>query len=325
MLFRSVAQIYRDECKKYEIELIELPSRHQNPIEHYRELKRSISCKHYDIIHVHGNSSLMAIELFIAKQAGIKVRIAHSHNSVCPNMTLHNILNLYFRKLYTHALACGTLAGDWLFGKGNFQVIPNGFNTEKFYFDPLARDLIRKKLGLENKIVIGHVGRFNFQKNHQYLIKIFEKIAASKTDVYLLLIGIGPDYEKIEEIISKSLYKNRIILYGETREVGAIYSAMDVFVLPSRYEGLPVVLLEAQISGLPCVVSDKVTREVDFGDIRWESIDDVPEVWGKAILDQVSKPINRLNYYSSHKEWIRKYDIENTVKQLERIYLSAQK
>lgn len=257
-----IAEQYIIEAKKAGIKMISLPSRRNDPIKHYLTLFKVLNNEKYDIVHDHGNSSMMAVELTLAKIAGIKARIAHSHNSVCPNMKLHKILNPYFKKTYTKALACGTLAGEWLFGKNQFEVLPNGFDTYKFVFNEKDRVRIRKELHIENAFVIGHVGRFNKQKNQAYLIEIFEQVAKVRSDAVLLLIGTGPDFDKIKGIVDNSSYKNLIILYGVTEETRAMYSAMDAFALPSKYEGLPVVLLEAQITGLPCIVSDRVTKKL---------------------------------------------------------------
>ena len=201
------------------------------------------------------------------------------------------------------------------------RVIPNGFHTELFEFDEEERKRVKKELDIEDKLVIGHIGRFNEQKNQEYLIKTFEQVAKVCGDAVLLLVGTGPNFNRVKGIIDNSLYKNQIILYGVTKETRAMYSAMDVFVLPSRYEGLPVVLLEAQMTGLPCIVSDKVTREVDFGEIQWLSIEDAPTNWAKSILQTAVKSnVQRRNYRSKHITRIQRYDINQTVNQLDRIY-----
>ena len=320
---RPIAEENRIECEQNDIHLIELPSRHQEPAKHYLGLWKAFKHNQYDIIHVHGSSSLMAIELTIAKLAGIKCRIAHSHNSTCPNMRVHRLLNPYFKTIYTKALACGKLAGDWLFGENRFEILPNGFHTELFAFDDAERHRVRKELNIEDKFVIGHIGRFNGQKNQPYLIRVFEQIANQRKDTILLLVGTGPDFDKTKSLVETSPYRDQIILYGSTTETSAMYSAMDVFVLPSRFEGLPVVLLEAQISGLPCVVSDIVTHEVDFGEIKWASIDNNPGEWASIVLNICVKTDEwRKQYRNSHTLQIEEYDIKHTVKQLDRIYSS---
>lgn len=318
---QPIAEENRKECTENGIHLIELPSRHQESAKHYVGLWKVLKKNHYDIVHVHGSSSMMAIELTIAKLAGEKIRIAHSHNTMCPNMKVHKILNPYFRKIYTKALACGKLAGDWLFGENEFEILPNGFHTELFAFDEMERKRVRRELDIEGKLVVGHIGRFNEQKNQAYLIKVFEQVAKVRSDAVLLLVGTGPDFDKIKEIVENSLYKNRIILYGVTKETRAMYSAMDVFALPSKYEGLPVVLLEAQITGLPCIVSDRVTKEVDFGDINWLPIDVDPKRWAGTILTvKYRSEQKRVAYRINHLCQIKTYDIDQSVRQLDKIY-----
>lgn len=188
-------------------------------------------------------------------------------------------------------------------------------------FDESGRKQMREGFNIEDKFVIGHIGRFNEQKNQAYLIESFEEVAKVRSDAVLLLVGTGPDYDKVKGLVDNSLYKNQIILYGVTRETLAMYSAMDVFVFPSRYECLSVVLLEARMTGLPCIVSDKVTREVDFGEIQWLSIEGAPAKWAKSILQTVAQSnVQRRNYRSEHITEIQSYDINQTVKQLDRIY-----
>ena len=150
---------------------------------------------------------------------------------------------------------------------------------------------------------------------------VFKEVAAIRDDAILLIVGTGPDEEKIKSRVKEHPYRDRIILYGETDSPTALYSAMDIFVFPSRYEGLPVVLLEAQISGLPCVVSDKITREVDLNDLIWKSIDDTPKQWAKAILSvEYRSEKERIVYRENHLEAIQNYDIAQSVKQLDKIY-----
>ena len=316
-----ISEENRTVCAQYGIKLIVLPNRHQESIKHYIQLWKTLKKHKYDIVHVHGSSSMMAMELTIAFLAGVRIRIAHSHNSYCNNIKLQKVLNPYFRKTYTKAVSCGILAGDWLFGVGQYEILPNGLHTEDFKFDFQERARIRKELNIENRFVLGHIGRFNKQKNQSYLLKLFEKVADVRKDAILLLVGDGPDFEETKALVEVHPYRNQIILYGVSKTPQKLYSAMDIFVLPSKYEGFPVVLLEAQISGLPCVVSDKVTKEVDFGSIIWESIDKEPQAFADKIFDvSIISDDEREKAYKSFSERILQYDIKTTVKQLENIY-----
>lgn len=323
---QPVAEKYRQECKENKIRLVVLPSRHGSPKKHYITLWKELKAGHYDIVHDHGNSSIMAIELTIAKLAGIRIRIAHSHNSTCPNMKVHRILNPYFKLVYTKALACGKLAGEWLFGKDHFEVLPNGFHTDDFIFSQKKREAIRDELKIGEQFIIGHIGRINEQKNQEYLLKVFEKIVPMQKNAILLLVGTGPNSDRIRDCIDSHPYKKQIFLYGETDNPTAFYSAMDVFAFPSKFEGFPVVLLEAQISGLPCVVSDKVTKDIDFGDIIWQSIDEAPELWATVIsAERKRSEQERIAYRQEHLDRIAKFDISQTVNQLDKIYTDLMK
>lgn len=316
----GVANVHREKCNNLGIEIIELPSRKKSTLQYVKALNKVMRRQIFDIVHVHGNQTSIAIELLIAKLHGTKVRIAHSHNTTCMSKKLNTLMKPLFKVVYTNGFACGELAGKWLFGNDDFQVIPNGFITNKFEFNQKYRDEIRKKLNIENKYVLGHIGRINDQKNQKYLLKIFEEVAKKSNDTVLLMVGIGPMLNEIKSQIEKHPYKNRIILFGETSMPEKMYMAMDLFVFPSKYEGLPVTLLEAQISGLPCIVSDKITREVDLGKLYWMNIDVIPQLWAKKILEK--KEFSNKKRQNINKEKINKYDIRVTEKQLENTYLN---
>lgn len=172
-----------------------------------------------------------------------------------------------------------------------------------------------------DNLVIGHIGKFNSQKNQEYLIRAFEKLSYIDDKAMLLLAGNGPDLENIRGQAQRTVCADRIIFWGETTNPESLYSAMDIFALPSRFEGLPVVLLEAQISGLPCIVSDKVTREVDFGDIVWKSIEDDPQAWADTMISmQRRTEEQRKQYRLQHVKQIARYDIKESAKLVENIY-----
>lgn len=317
----GIAECHRITCEKLGIMIIELPNRKKDSINYFRALNQSLRKRHFDIIHVHGNQSAIAIELFLGWKNGIKVRIAHSHNTTCMSMRLHRLLKPAFNMVYTDGFACGEDAGKWLFGNKPFSVIPNGFDTEKFKYNEISRQSIRKELGIEDKLVLGHIGRLNDQKNQVFLLKIFAEVAKINQDAILLMVGTGPKEEEIKNIINTHPYKNRIIMYGETTTPERMYSAMDLFVFPSKYEGLPVTLLEAQISGLSCVVSDVVTQEVMFsGNVERLPLSADVSLWAGKVLS-VERPDRNAVWDLSEK--FMKYDIKQSVHILEKSYLSA--
>lgn len=311
---------YRDECKEKGINIVELPAKMAQAGEYYRGLWKSFAGG-YEIVHVHGNSAVMAIELFLAYLRGIKIRIAHCHNSTCNHLKLHKLMYPVFNNLYTQGFACSGLAAKWLFREKRSYIIPNAFDIERFRFDEQVRNEIRKQLYIENKFVIGHIGRFNVQKNHPFILKVFQKIAEINPKAYLLLVGDGSDSQHVRELIQEHPYHNRIIDYGETRETEKIYAAMDVFFFPSKHEGLGIALLEAQMNGLPCVSSDVVPQEVIIGDrVKLLSLDEDIEVWKESLLN--SKTEKRKDFYKQHIDKIKKYDINGSAKLLENLYLS---
>lgn len=318
---RDVSKIYKEKCEMFGIKVIELPHRKQETLKYYWMLNKNLRRSRYDIAHIHGSNASIAIELFIAQINGIKIKIAHSHNTTCTNIKAHKLMLPIFNHLYTQGFACGEEAGRWLFGNKDFYVVKNGFDVGKFQFKQDIRDRVRKELNVEDKYVIGHIGRFNYQKNHKFLLDVFECIAKRRADAVLLLIGTGPDFEEVKNIINQHPFKHNIILYGETANPETMYMAMDAFAFPSRFEGLPVTLLEAQISGLFCVISDVITKEVILGNrVKTLSIYEKPEKWADELA--INKSQDRRQFYDVVKTQIEKYNIENCALELEKKYLS---
>ena len=223
----------------------------------------------YSIVHVH-QDCLSGIILKAAMKQGVKIRIAHSHSS---NQTINwkYPIKLFYRqfipKYATHLAACSKAAGDWMFNGKEYILIQNAIEASEFAFNPTVRSTIRKKLGIsDDEIVIGHVGRFAEVKNHGFLISVFEEIqncVAAK----LLLVGDGYLRKQIEDQIHKRRLDSKVIMIGVQPNVADYLQAMDVFVFPSIYEGLPVTLIEAQASGLPCIISDRVPDECMITDL----------------------------------------------------------
>ncbi len=314
-----ILDFHRDTCISNGIDLVEISSKSATPVKYYFELWKMLRCGHYDIVHVHGNSATMAIELIIAMLSGIKIRIAHCHSSSCEHMKAHRILLPIFKHLYTKGYACSELAGKWLFGDDSFDVLPNGFFTSKYIFNNEIREAVRSELNLKDKYVIGNVAGFNPVKNHVFLLNVFEEIASKNKNAVLLLVGTGSMLKQIMQLIDLHPYKDRIIYYGVTNSVERLYNAMDTFVLPSKHEGLGLVLVEAQISGLRCITSDQVPKEVGINNQTvFISLNDNIKIWA----DEISKDfvgdrqkISRLAYSSANN-----FDITKSVKKLEKGY-----
>ena len=233
---------YEKACQENNIELCKLPQKQKNAYMYYKTIYSFLKKKKPDIVHVHGSSTLIAVELFTAMLAGVPVRISHSHNTTCSHPLLHKTLKPFLKVVSNCYLACGELAGKWMYGDGAFKVIPNAFETEAFALNSETRLSIRKKLEVGDNLVIGHIGKFNNQKNQNYLIRAFEKLSYEDDKAILLLVGNGPDLEEIRNQAQHTACADRIIFWGATENPEYLYSAMDVFALPSRFEGLPVIV-----------------------------------------------------------------------------------
>ena len=259
-----------DEIKKLGGNVIVCPP-YQKIFKYMRFLKKLFREKKYRIVHSNINT-LSVFPLKAAKKAGVKVRIAHSHSTSNPKEwkknLIKNILRPFSRKYATDYFACGELAGRYLFGDnaydgGKVTIIHNAIDVDEFDFDPAARKKLRREIGLsDNDFVIGHIGRFVEQKNHRYLIDVFAEIKKKKTNAKLVLVGQGPLKNYIKEKTKKLGLEKEVFFLGQRNDTNKLYSIFDVFCLPSLYEGLPVVGVEAQINGLPCVFSNTITKEV---------------------------------------------------------------
>lgn len=252
---------------KYCDNFYRLEYRKDNPVKYMFSLIKIMKKNKYDILHAHGTSATLAIELLAAKIAGIEVRIAHSHNTFCENIRLDKILRPLFNSTYTHALACGKEAGKWLFRDKKFTVIPNGRSVNKFTFNPEYREKIRKKLGVDENIVVGHAGVFYPQKNYFFIVDLFEDLLSSNENYKLVLMGKGPQYEEVKNYVANKNLSEHIIFTGLVSNVEQYLSAMDVMILPSLFEGLPLVAIEWQINGLPTILSDTITDECKVTDL----------------------------------------------------------
>lgn len=317
---KGIAPVYRKKCKIKGVKIIELPPRKENPIAFYTSLYKQLILGHYTMVHVHGSNASIGMELLLAKLANIHIRIAHSHNTTSTSMRIHRVMKPIFDRVYTNGFACGSLAGKWLFGNNKFTIIPNGVKVKKFIFNYAVRNEERKKLNLTGKYVIGHIGRFNYQKNHEFILLIFEKFLKINPKAVLLLVGDGPDFDKFKEEVKVKGLQHKIILYGETNRAQNLYMAMDSFLFPSRFEGFPVTLIEAQISGLPCLVSNMISKEVKLSDnLQFMSLDTSADKWADK-LGSMQFNSDRKQFYIDHKEIINNYRIDNDVKILENEY-----
>lgn len=277
----------------------------------------------YKIVHVH-QDCLSSVILNAAARHDIPVRIAHSHSS-SQDKNLKYLIKLWNKrnisKYATNLFACGEDAGDWMFCGAPFQIINNAIDVAAYAYNPTKRQEMRRQLGLENELTIGHVGRFNQPKNHPFLLDIFAVLLKKEPNAILLLVGGGEDMPKIQAKAHTLGIAEHVRFLGVRSDVADLMQAMDVFVFPSLYEGLPVTMVEAQAAGLPCIISDKVPPEC----ILTEGLVDVlplsaePEIWAAKILEKKNLPrTDRRNEIAAHG-----FDITTETVKLQEFYINA--
>ncbi|MCI5868285.1 MAG: glycosyltransferase family 1 protein [Dorea sp.] len=289
----------------------------------YREELRRFFRGHseYKIVHVH-QDCLSSVALQCAKECGVPIRIAHCHSSSAVKNLKYPIKLHYMKQIpryATHLFACGKQAGDWMFSGCNYKIVRNAIDTEKYLYSPVVAEQVRNELGLNDSIVIGHVGNFTPAKNHSFLLEIFQEILKKESKAQLLLVGGGDGLPSIREKVNNLGIQDHVIFTGVRSDVSRLMQAMNVFVFPSLYEGLPVTMIEAQASGMHCVISDHVSEEciVTNGLVSRKRLDDSPVQWSESVL--------QLCYRSrkNHIDEIKKagYDIPIAAKKIEKFYL----
>ena len=272
---------------------------YQKVFEYQKELVKIFKENNYKIVHSHINT-LSVFPLHAAKKAGVPIRIAHSHSTTNKKEWKKNLVKQILRpfsKVYANDyMCCSELAGRWLFGdkeydKGNVYLLNNAIDLDKFKYDEKIRKEKRKELNIkDDTLVIGHVGRFVEQKNHRFLIDMFNEVHKQKENSILLLAGQGPLMEEMKEKVRNLGLEKNVKFLGQRNDVNELYQSFDVFCLPSLYEGLPVVGVEAQAAGLLCVFSNDMTKETKVLDTtEFLSLNTSAEEWATIILDDYSK------------------------------------
>jgi len=292
----------------------------RNIYEVYKFFKKH---KEYNIIHVHANSLMYIVPLIIAKKNGVKCRIIHCH-STHSQKKIFNIIHYFNRMLigkYANIfIACSKDAGKWMFRDNEYIILNNGIDISKFKYDIQIRNEIRKEFKIEDKFVIGHVGRFSYEKNHGFVLDIFEEILKKQSNAVLMLVGEGELFDKIKRKSIEMNIGDKVIFTGVRSDVNKLMLAMDVFLFPSIYEGLPLTLIEAQASGLPCVVSNVITKEVNVtNNINYLDLNQDIKEWANCVLSLFN--FKRIDTGNMIKD--AGYDISLEAKKLEKLYLGG--
>lgn len=288
----------QEQLREYESRLFPV-ARLWHPFQQYRQVKELIEREQYDIVYLNISTALQFVSMAAAKKCKVPRRMLHSHSSgndceSAGKRKLYNILHYICKqilyRLGNEYYACSKSAGYWMYPKniidsGQFGVIYNAVDKKNFQFQNCVREEMRRELNVKDCFVIGHIGGFSYVKNHEFLLRVFQAVRVKCPDAFLLLVGSGNRLDKIKTKVSEKKLEEAICFLGWRNDIPKLVQAMDMFVLPSHFEGLPTVGIEAQSSGLPCVFSDTITKEVAITDrCRFLSLSDEPEVWAEEIL-----------------------------------------
>lgn len=317
--------------------VILVPGLELNPVKRFQKglpafkqyLKSHVS--NSDIIHFNVSNSIDLLYVRLAKNNGVKVRIAHSHNSSATSTIkkiAHKMGMIFLANTPNYYFTCSKLAARWLFPKKIYSnkqyfFIRNAINTHEYAFDPQKRKELRSKYGWTNNLVLAEVGRFNKQKNHRFLLQVFKETLKIKPNAILILVGAKDClYEDIKRYAKDIGIDDKVIFLGKSSEVADLLQAFDIFMLPSLYEGLPFVLVESQAASLPSLVSDTVTNEIKLTKyVKFESLKNDPKIWANDVIHMgsIKRVIDR-------EEMIQQgYDLDTMVKSLEKLYLKFYK
>ncbi|MBQ8298757.1 MAG: glycosyltransferase family 1 protein [Clostridia bacterium] len=313
---------FEDEIEKLGGKVYRVP-RLIHIFKHWKELSKILKENKYDVIHRHTASQVVFIDLLIAKLRNVKTRIIHSHNVSVDKkyQHLYKIFTPLINGLSTTKYACSEDAAKWLYGKRvkDFKVIYNGIDIDKFSYDEEVRKKVRSEFKIQDNIkVYGNVGRMSYQKNHMFLLDVFKNILEKDSNSVLLLCGDGEKREEIEEKAKELNIYEKVIFAGVRKDVNYMYQAMDYFVFPSLFEGLGIVLIEAQVAGLPCFIFDKRIPTISRISNNIHAFDEDADAkyWANVILAN-----NEIKDRKIDKKDFEKFDIKYTTAQVLEDYL----
>lgn len=267
VLINEIDEMNEKRLKDLNVEVVDLGYRKKSYIAYAQfmiKLSKHIRHKKYDIFHVHGNSGTMFMDLLIAKVNKIPIRICHAHNNHTDHPLINNILKMGLPWVCTVAVACSDIVGEWLYGKGKYNVIRNGINVDNYQYNNKQREDAAKIIGIEEELLIGHIGLFNEQKNHMFMIDLLKAYLSKNSNTKMLFIGDGDRKISVINYAKQLGVEENIIILSNRSDISILLNRIDMFVFPSIYEGFGIALLEAQANGINCYASDQVSRAVNI-------------------------------------------------------------
>lgn len=290
----------------------------RHPVTQYRQVCSIIEKEQYDMIYLNISTAIDCVAAWAAKKSGVKRIMVHSHSSGndCDNTVkrlvfnmIHRICRLFLYKAATEYYGCSKEAGLWLFPKRiveseKFQTIFNAVDLDRYCYEPEIRMQVRKELKLENKFAVGHVGNFLYAKNHYFLIDIFEELVKLCPNAVLVLAGKGDRMETVKKLVKEKKLEDHVRILGFRKDVSRILQGLDFFLLPSKFEGLPTVSIEAQCTGLSCLMSDAVPQAAKITEECWFlSLKKSPKEWAKFILAHREKDRKQINWLGEKEDY----------------------
>lgn len=313
---------YEEEIKQFGGHIYNITNYKKNPLKYFMDIKAI--AKKYSVVHIQVMSLANFLPILAARSAGTKKIIIHSHSSQSFGVIHHlldNVNRRWLQRMNVVLLACSENAGEWMFGNKPFMVIKNSIDVERFQFDELNREKVRQELNIPlGAFVVGHVGMLEKEKNQSYLIDVFSELHKAHPDSYLVIVGEGSLRTELTNQIVQLGLKDNVLLTGIRKDVDKIYSSFDCFVMPSIFEGLPFVLIEAQANGLHCYVSKEgISNESCLlPDFSFLSIQNEPEQWSECILQSNnSRNKDAVKLIGAHG-----FDISTSVEKIAAIYMS---
>lgn len=311
---------YDEEIRSYGIKITGITSRSRNLFKHLSELKHFFSRNKFDVVHINYSNATCFTAARAAKKAGVKKIIVHSHSSNASNPVVHKLCKPLLCHYANMFFACSQLAADWMFtrnvAKSKVHIIRNAVNTKEFLFSEDKRTTVRNEFDIGDRFVIGHIGRMTDTKNHKFLLNVFNEYHKNDPNSMLLLVGDGELRDEIKRQAQKLEISDSVIFTGIRDDVPELLCAMDCFVMPSYYEGLPVTLVEAQAAGVRTFVSDTITHEVDLTDlISYVSLELQDKEWAMRLNGNVHE---RAHYNSIIAD--SGFDMRNELTIIERLY-----
>ncbi len=311
-------QRYDDEILERGGRIFRIPDRARHPFKYAKALKKIIKENGYEIVHIHRNSASMAMDMKICKKCKVKKIIGHSHNNSCLLKWQHYLFKPFVNRWCTHRFACSKAAGVWVYGKRKeVTVYNNAVDTQKFAYNENIRKTYRTEIRLEDNYIVGFVGRLTEQKNLFRALSIFKEVKALRADAKFLLIGEGEQETELKEFAKKNEIQDDVIFLGRKEDVFAWMSVFDVLLMPSLFEGMPVVVSEVQAAGLKCVLSTNVPAPNLLGNVEYLPLELSDREWAEKVVAPSDFPRATADVKLAEGG----YDISIEAKKLEAFYL----